>query len=550
MRLIDVSFVELFARGQNTEATQRVLFDPAFRALIRFGSSSKNAELPMTSSALGRVDGIATHEILQGLGQLHQLVLVSDEHGRIVWMSDALGLICGGTEGLIGENVGLLLRSRGPEVEPPVSIEKQLGDLRDELEEHELVSDFRLDLGRRHGSSVSLDVSAFRVDGENGEPLKVAIVHPASAREDDLELRTTVDFLAAVLDASPSGAITFDRSGFITYANPAAGTVLGRNPTELVGQPVAILMPLAADQRRLLWKQLISAVQDEEPLPEHEVEVRRGDGRRAWIAVNASPLHVSGQVTNSGVAYLRDVTAEREERGNREKENTELESYVHTVSHDLRSPLVSLLGFTRLLKQDYAGVFDDTGNHFLDRVEQAGRTMQSLVHDLLELSRIGKSCELPSLVDPRSVLLQIQAELKLRLDDAGVSLAIPSSPPLVYIDRTRLYQVFSNLIGNALHHMGPCEGPQIQVEVEEEESFHRITVRDNGLGVALEAQERIFEVFQTVRRARGDVRSTGMGLAIVKKIAESHGGNSWVESEPGRGAAFHVTLPRPRADRS
>ena len=147
-------------------------------------------------------------------------------------------------------------------------------------------------------------------------------------------------------------------------------------------------------------------------------------------------------------------------------------------------------------------------------------------------------------MDPRPVLLQLQAELKPRLDAQGVSLRLPEDTPLLCCNRTRLYQIFSNLIGNALDHMGPVERPAILVEIEDEEDAHVVRVSDNGRGVDPAHHERIFEVFQSLGPRRDGRRGTGVGLAIVRKIAETQGGRAWVESEPGRGACFCVRLPR------
>jgi signal transduction histidine kinase len=110
-------------------------------------------------------------------------------------------------------------------------------------------------------------------------------------------------------------------------------------------------------------------------------------------------------------------------------------------------------------------------------------------------------------------------------------------------DRTRLYQLFSNLVGNALDHMGNGRQGRIEVEVNEEFDHHLIAVRDDGRGIAPEHHERIFEAFQSLGPRRDGSRGTGMGLAIVRKIAEAQGGRAWVESEPGRGACFKVLLP-------
>jgi signal transduction histidine kinase len=124
-----------------------------------------------------------------------------------------------------------------------------------------------------------------------------------------------------------------------------------------------------------------------------------------------------------------------------------------------------------------------------------------------------------------------------------VHLALPHDPPALVCERTRLYQLFSNLIGNALDHMGDAGEARIEVEIDEEPDHHVISVRDNGRGIAPEHHERIFEVFQSLGPRRDGCRGTGMGLAIVRKIAETQGGRAWVESEPGLGACFRVRLP-------
>jgi len=212
------------------------------------------------------------------------------------------------------------------------------------------------------------------------------------------------------------------------------------------------------------------------------------------------------------------------------------------VSHDLRSPLVSLLGFSRLLRRDHGDGLAREGRYFLDRIEQAGRTMESLIHDLLELSRIGRTEAAKSLIDPRSVLAPLYAEFKPRLDQEGVSLELPENPPLLMCNRTRLYQLFSNLVGNALEHMGSVERPTIRVEVRTLQDAHQITVSDNGKGIDPAHHGRIFEIFQSLGPRKDGRRGTGIGLAIVKKIVETHGGRVWVESDLGKGARFHLTL--------
>jgi PAS domain S-box-containing protein len=491
------------------------------------------------STPIHGLDDIATHEILQGLARLHSLVVVTDFEGRVVWMSDDLGDACGGGS---ARHVGSTLCEafsdlRGAREQSRLA--EQISAIQAHLRHHDTLEDVRLDLGRRDGVARSLDLSAFRTRSQDGRRLVVGIVHPVEqSHQRDAVLRDERDALDRMLDCSPNAVIAIDRFGFISYANAAVKEILGLEADKLVGKPVALLQPQSMD-----FVQLLSEVDGEGGVQDRELRFERPDGSEVWASVNAHSQPVTGSRRVSLIAFLRDVSSEVAARRQLERKNAELEGYVHSVSHDLRTPLVSLLGFTRLLRQDYDHVLDETGRHFAHRIEQAGRSMQALVEDLLELSRIGVKDEHRTLVDPRSVLLQLRAELKLSLDEAGAELIVPDDPPLVLCDRTRLYQIFSNLVGNALAHMGPCDDRRIHVHVLTRPGQHEIIVQDRGCGIPADELERIFEVFHTHERSEGKSSSTGMGLAIVRKIAETHGGRAWAESEPNRGARFHVLLP-------
>lgn len=484
-----------------------------------------------------RIDDIATHEILEGLARLHSLVVVTDLDGRILWMSEAFGSACGGAGRLIGDHVSHAFAAL-PGARERAKIREQIVHIQTHLRSNENLCDIRLDLGTRDGLMRSVDLSAFRTETQAGTPIVVSIVHPSEGRpESDPALREERDMLAGILEASPDSALALDRFGFIVYANPAAAALVDVELERLVGSPIALLVPRSSE--------LVSVLSDLRPgdlLENRQIEMQRSDGSGIHVSVSTHP-HACGRGVER-VVFLRDVTDQFAQRRSLERKNAELEAYVHSVSHDLRSPLVSLLGFTRLLRQDYGHLFDDTGRHFTDRIEQAAHTMESLIDDLLELSQIGVGREHPTLIDPRAVLLQLQAELKLRLDTAGARLLIPENPPLLLCDRTRLYQLFSNLVGNAMQHMGECEDRTIEVTIEREQDHDVLTIADHGQGIESSDLERIFDVFYSRNRSRSGTRSTGIGLAIVRKIAETHGGRAWAESEPGHGARFHVSLPR------
>jgi PAS domain S-box-containing protein len=347
-------------------------------------------------------------------------------------------------------------------------------------------------------------------------------------RRGDAE-RRRLELSDAILDATPDPVVAIDCDGRVRYVNAACSSLFGCTSSDVIGQHV------------------IALIGTHEPDADAPEGVRRGHaelrlpgGETRWVAYSAKKM--DGAI-GGAVAYLRDETERRRDELRLSRQNDELEQTVRALAHDLRSPLVSVLGFSRLLREDFGAVLGERGTHFLDRITEAGRTMESLIRDLLDFARIGHAGERRVLVDPREVLLQLRGELKPRLEQQAVALVVPEQPPLLCCDRTRLYQLFSNLIGNALDHMGACAKPAIRVEIVETPESHQIIVRDNGRGVAPTEQERIFEMFHSVAHPGGR-KGTGIGLAIVKKIAELHGGRAFVESSPGEGAAFHILLPR------
>jgi PAS domain S-box-containing protein len=342
--------------------------------------------------------------------------------------------------------------------------------------------------------------------------------------------------VAAVFDGSPEPVAVVDGSGRLRYANAPLGALFGHPPAALLGKPVA-------ECARQLAATSAEPCDGAGPALRGHFELHpRAGGEPRWVSWSASPLRDEAGVGVGAMVFLRDDTERRRDEQQWSRRHEELEQTVRAVAHDLRSPLVSVLGFSRLLRDDFGGVLGERGTHYLERISEAGRTMETLIRELLEFARIGHG-EQRVLVDPRPVLEQLKGELKPRLDAAGVALALPAEPPLLLCDRTRLYQLFSNLIGNALDHMGPCEAPRVAVEIGEDERWHQLVVRDNGRGIDPSQHRRIFEMFHSLPRDGGR-KGTGIGLAIVQKIAELHGGRAWVESAPGQGAAFHVALPR------
>jgi len=492
-----------------------------------------------TSRAIAeRLDHIPARAVLEGIARLHHAVFVADTEGRLIWTSDELDRLRG-ENGPTADAEADAPRWRENASDREYFAEPgPLEEIRRRFADEGRVYGARAEMLGCDGRPVPVEIDGVRIASGDGEtPLFVGIVRPRTEREKrERELRETADFLSGIVESSPAPVVAVDERGFITYANPAVERLLGHPAPQLLEKPVALLA--------VSPEELASAILAGGECGTPEIELQHADGSERVVTVAASDLRLPDGHCRGSVVLLHDQTERRRASEELTRKNTELELYVQNVTHDLRSPLVSLLGFSRLLRQEYAEGMDETARHFLDRIEKAGRSMEALINDLLELSRIGGSHDHKAYVNVSDVLTQLHAELKPRLEAQDVRLRLPEEPVVVLCDRTRLYQVFSNLIGNALDYMGPVEDPQIAIEVAEDPEEHRIVVRDNGRGIEPSQRERIFELFQSVGPRADGRRGTGIGLAIVKKIAQSQGGRVWVESRPGQGAAFHLTLPR------
>jgi len=226
-----------------------------------------------------------------------------------------------------------------------------------------------------------------------------------------------------------------------------------------------------------------------------------------------------------------------------ESKNAELERFTYTVSHDLKSPLFTIRGFLGYLEQDALSGNIGRVKADVKRITDATEKMQNLLNDLLELSRIGRLTN-TSVVIPFEELAREAVELVHgRIVERDVNIQIGANLPVVFGDRPRLLEVLQNLIDNAAKFMGQQKAPQIDIGQsgsDREQGMPIFYVRDNGVGIASEHFERVFGLFNKLD-AQSD--GTGIGLALVKRIIEVHGGRIWVESEIGQGATFYFTLP-------
>lgn len=236
------------------------------------------------------------------------------------------------------------------------------------------------------------------------------------------------------------------------------------------------------------------------------------------------------------------VEAERE-RIIRELEakNGELERFTYTVSHDLKSPLITISGFVGLLEADAKSGNTNKFKSDLEKIGDAAEKMKRLLDELLELSRIGRLMNPPSDIPFAEIVREAISLVRGRLQAGNIEVDVQDNLPIVRGDRRRLIEVLQNLIDNAAKFMGDQPEPKIVIGMHDEENEPVFFVKDNGIGIEPKYCEKIFGLFDKL-----DPRSdgTGIGLALVRRIVEVHGGRIWVESEgPDKGSTFYFTLP-------
>lgn len=365
---------------------------------------------------------------------------------------------------------------------------------------------------------------------------RIAAEHAARENEEKVQ---------RVLSAIREGYFEMDLAGNLTFANEAMCELLGWSAEELHGMNYR--QYTADSALETLQETFRRIYRTGESARLFRWAVVREDGGRRFLEASACPVRdAAGEIVGfRGVA--RDVTARREaeeclERRTRAlaRSNDELRQFAHVASHDLREPLRMVAGYTSLLARRYEKTLDEEGRQYIAYALQGVERMQALIRSLLDYARVRTHSGRVRPVSAEQAFRWAVSNLEGAIEEAGAT--VTCGPlPRVQADPTQLGQLLQNLLSNALKFRGP-EPLRVHVSAERRGEEWAFCVRDNGIGIEPEHAPRIFEIFQRLH-AHDEIEGTGIGLAICKRIVERHGGEIWVRSVPGEGAAFHFTLP-------
>jgi two-component system, chemotaxis family, sensor kinase Cph1 len=263
-------------------------------------------------------------------------------------------------------------------------------------------------------------------------------------------------------------------------------------------------------------------------------------GHPVWDPVKNQLVGIYGAVQD--ITERKKVEAEREALIRElEAKNAELERFAYTVSHDLKSPLITIRGFLSFVEQDAEAGNLERVRADLGRIRDAVDKMQRLLSELLELSRIGRVVNPPQTIAFATLVQDAVALVAGRLRQRGVGVAVAEGLPTVWGDRARLVEVLQNLVDNAAKFMGDQKHPRVEIGMREQAGERVFFVRDNGIGIDPRFRERVFGLFE---KLDPDSEGSGVGLALIKRIVDQHHGRVWVESEgKGKGTTVCFTLP-------
>ncbi len=315
--------------------------------------------------------------------------------------------------------------------------------------------------------------------------------------------------------------------------------ILGLDP-ELTDADQATLLSLVHAEDRQMVEEYYREAPEKRGKTSICYRIVRADGTERYVREQYLPPQeiTEGPVISAG--FLLDITEQRARQEALERSGAEMDRFAHIASHDLQEPLRAINGFLQLLQSRYRNQLDDKGCEFIDRSINAGRRMEQLIKELLKLARISSRGGPFENENLQTILSSTRARLGSMLSETGGEIVCADLPRL-RVDTKQVATLFYHLIANGLLY-NTSDRPRVEIDCRQEDAVYHFSVRDNGIGIAPEFQQRIFDVFQRLHTQR-EYPGVGMGLTHAKKIAERHGGAIWVESAPEQGTVFHFTLP-------
>ncbi|MFQ5571200.1 MAG: response regulator [Rhodothermales bacterium] len=365
-------------------------------------------------------------------------------------------------------------------------------------------------------------------------------------KERTAELQLSEERFAKIFHASPIAVsiTTLDEGRFIE-SNERFFEILGYTRDELLGKTATEINLWPTPEQR---NELLSHImQKGGSLHDFELQFVAKSGEIRDLRGSVDTLELDGRMCLLWIGH--DVTERKQVERDRERffkeleaRNAELERFAYTISHDLKNPLFTITGFLGLMEQDAVAGKTAHLERYTGEIKAATETINKLLNELLEISRIGRVANPPEEVSLAELVEETICLLDARITDRGIVVDIDPGLPVVFGDRRRLSEVLMFLLDNATRFMGDQPEPRIEIGARLGNAAPVFYIQDNGIGIEPRYHERVFRIFELLDTESG---GAGVGLALAKRIVEVHGGRIWVESDGlGKGSTFCFTLPR------
>jgi PAS domain S-box-containing protein len=380
----------------------------------------------------------------------------------------------------------------------------------------------QVDFARKLGASVSMALS-------NAQSFE---------REQNERIR-----LRAILDTLPVGVSVMDSKGRSLIRNKIMDDFLGSISLSEGFSDYARFTGYRSGTDSLLtpeeWPMARTLLKGE-VVSNEELDVQGMDGTRKTVLSSSLPIREKGGKIAGGIVVFTDISHQKDLERELKRSNAELQQFAYVASHDLQEPLRMVVSYLSLLKRHYQDKLDLKGLEYLQFAVDGGERMKALINDLLAYSKVETMALSIAPVDMNAVVSKTLEVMELAINESEAEMIV-NHLPIIRADEFQMGQVMQNLISNALKFHGDRK-IMIQISSSTGSKEHIFIVQDNGIGLDMKNSDRIFQMFQRLH-TRDEYKGTGIGLSIVKKIIERHGGRVWVESELGKGATFFFTIP-------